>query len=996
MVNCNGDIINCTIADNTASEGGGLSHSDGNITNCIIWGNHFKQLAYSSHPTYSCIGDFAGGVGNIYIKPGFVNAAGADYHLRFDSACVDAGTNEPIWELGLDEDIDGNARPFDGNHDGTAVADMGAYEVSPPEAPYMALNQNVFVFHSSEGGPNPAEQILEISNPGTGRFKWKIAADCEWLDVWPISGVIAEEADEVTLQVDTDVLEAGGHICELTISSRQAVNSPLTVWIMLNIYNEGAIIVPLDYATIQGAIDYANDGETIIVEPGTYNENIEFGGKNITLRSIKPQDWAVVKQTIIQGDGTRPVVKFAGTEDPNCLLAGFTITGGSVPLGGGGIRGKWTEATVANCIIKNNTAGTHGGGIESINGCIDSCIIYANTAGETGGGIAYSNGKIVNCLVYDNRAYDWGGGMSNCGGDIINCTITANFSGDDYCGGLAWCSGTITNCIIWGNGSNPLYGSVRPTYSCYPGGHESGSINIEPEFVNESKHDYRLRLGSPCVDAGTNEPPGGLAEVDIDGNIRPIDGDYDGVAVADMGAYELTELIGIEIAGPEKVAASSIANYNLVARHEGGSVGGVTGGWVNWWVEPGTYASIYKDDDNGVLQTEEVDVRQDVTVYAEYVKGQVSMEAQKTVSILPVCPAGGALQLDGRDDYVEIVGFKGVTGVRSRTVSAWIKTTMTTVGEIISWGYDGDGDIWGEEDVGGHDWVFRVLAQGNLRLRVGGGGINGTTLVADGQWHHVAAVLESDGTPDVSDIKLYVDGIEDSTPSGTQRISTAGVSNVRIGVFGGVGALGDGHYFEGAIDEVRIWNVARTQQEILANMHRRMEGDEAGLVGYWNLDEGQGEIVYDLSPKGNNGYLHHGPAWIDAEVPIGFCNIEADVHIVPKTISSNNRLKRIMAIMHLPEGIGKGDVVRESFELYAGGLDGEPVGAILERVIVGGNMTRVFVLFDKDEVMNAVEHNGRVELTVVGRLKSGQYIYGRDTVRIVQPRRRRASGLRRR
>jgi len=117
--------------------------------------------------------------------------------------------------------------------------------------------------------------------------------------------------------------------------------------------------------------------------------------------------------------------------------------------------------------------------------------------------------------------------------------------------------------------------------------------------------------------------------------------------------------------------------------------------------------------------------------------------------------------------------------------------------------------------------------------------------------------------------------------------------------------------------------------------------------------------------------------------------VEVDVHIVPRVINRNNRMKRIMAIIRLPEGIGKGDVVRESFELYAGELDGEPIGAILARVIGWGNMTSVFVLFDKGEVMNAVGDVDRVDLTVVGRLESGRYIYGSDTVRIVQPRRRR-------
>jgi hypothetical protein len=598
-----------------------------------------------------------------------------------------------------------------------------------------------------------------------------------------------------------------------------------------------------------------------------------------------------------------------------------------------------------------------------------------------------------------------------------------------------------------------------------------GNITTDPLFINAQSDDYRLSLGSPCVDGGTNEPPGGLAETDIDGNIRLIDGNYDGEAVVDIGAYEQTELVGIEISGPEKVTERSTADYVLIARHEAGSSGKTAGGVVNWRVEPATYASI---DEDGVLWTQEVDSQQEITIYAEYMKGRVSMEARKAVSILPICPAGGALQFDGEDDYVEITGFKGVTGGRSRTVSAWIRTTMTTIGEIISWGYAGDGNTWGDEEVGGHNWRFMVLGEGNLRLGVGGGGINATTFVADGQWHHVAAVLESDGAPDVSDIKLYVDGIEESTTSSTQRINTVGYANVQIGVFGGMGRWLDGDllawppansgcYFEGAIDEVRIWNVGRTQDQIRADMHRRLEGNEAGLVGYWNLDEGQGQVVYDSSPKGNNGYLRHGPAWIDSDVQVGFCNtppvadaepgrtvfacidgiaevkldgsgsfdadgdeleyfwfigdeqiatgvdpnvelgvgehtielivndgvedsepyevvitvigpIEADVHIVPRVINRNNHLKRIIAIIRLPEGVSRRDVAEEPFELYANELDGEPIEAIWQRVIGVGKKANVFAWFDKDELIDALPNTGRVELTVFGKLKSGQCI----------------------
>jgi len=554
IMNSYGDIINCTIVDNRALDvGSGLASCYGNIINCIIWGNDIlfsREFPIRPQPTYCCIeGWVHSGRGNISAEPGFVNAAGGDYHLWPGSVCIDAGTNDPqdnaLAEPGRPPvelpptGLDGNPRPLDGNYDGTAVADMGAYELLPPAAPYMTFNQSEFVFHGLESGPNPAQQVLEIRNPGTGSFEWEILEDCEWLGVFPTSGQTAADTDEVTLQIEATGLEPGGYICELTISSREAVNSPLTVSVMLNIYrDDNALIVPLDYATIQAAIDAAADCDNIIVGMGTYNGNINLGGKNIVLRSIEPDDWAVVARTVIQGDGTESVVTFAGTEDPNCLFLGFTVTSGGPTHGGGGIVGRGMRATVANCVVKGNTTGKHGGGIHRVNGRIERCVIYGNRAGYTGGGIAFSNGRIVNCLVYGNRANDAGGGMVDCNGNIISCTVTGNMlSGNDNGSGLWLCNGTITNCIIWGNliwgrAFNQLGSSVSPTYSCFPGGSVGmGNINAEPGFVDVVGGDYHLRFNSACVDAGDNSVVDPNS-TDLDGNPRIING------IVDMGAYE--------------------------------------------------------------------------------------------------------------------------------------------------------------------------------------------------------------------------------------------------------------------------------------------------------------------------------------------------------------------------------------------------------------------------------------------------------------------------
>jgi hypothetical protein len=110
---------------------------------------------------------------------------------------------------------------------------------------------------------------------------------------------------------------------------------------------------------------------------------------------------------------------------------------------------------------------------------------------------------------------------------------------------------------------------------------------------------------------------------------------------------------------------------------------------------------------------------------------------------------GNALNFDGVNDYVEITGYKGVTGTSSRTCSAWIKTTSTQQGNILSWGAEQNGQ----------KWIFRVESDGSLAVGVWGGYIKTAAAINNGQWHHLTAVLNDDGSPAVNEILLYIDGI---------------------------------------------------------------------------------------------------------------------------------------------------------------------------------------------------------------------------------------------
>ncbi|MBE0536181.1 MAG: hypothetical protein IH624_10980 [Phycisphaerae bacterium] len=168
---------------------------------------------------------------------------------------------------------------------------------------------------------------------------------------------------------------------------------------------------------------------------------------------------------------------------------------------------------------------------------------------------------------------------------------------------------------------------------------------------------------------------------------------------------------------------------------------------------------------------------------------------------------GNALAFDGVDDSVVVTGYKGIGGGQSRTVCAWIKTT-DTAGEIVSWGANG---------VPGGRWILRTEENGYLRLEVGGAFIVGGTYICDDQWHHIAVVLENDGSPNVNELRLYVDGrLETPTAASDRTIDTRvddpAAGDVRIGVY-----APNARFFRGLIDDLRIYTRALTI-EAIANL----------------------------------------------------------------------------------------------------------------------------------------------------------------------------------
>ncbi|PHS79780.1 MAG: hypothetical protein COB59_00390, partial [Rhodospirillaceae bacterium] len=130
--------------------------------------------------------------------------------------------------------------------------------------------------------------------------------------------------------------------------------------------------------------------------------------------------------------------------------------------------------------------------------------------------------------------------------------------------------------------------------------------------------------------------------------------------------------------------------------------------------------------------------------------------------------------------------------------------------------------------------------------------------VTAGQWYHIA------GTYNGSEVALYIDGAKQGTTGATT--GTIG-SPANIGSIIGAEASGSGtsNYFTGSIDEVRVWNTTRTVTEIQDNMARQLNGDETGLAGYWNFNEGVGAQVIDQSAASNTGTVNNGATYQNLE-----------------------------------------------------------------------------------------------------------------------------------
>ena len=298
--------------------------------------------------------------------------------------------------------------------------------------------------------------------------------------------------------------------------------------------------VPEDFATPREAIEQSLPCDVVVVARGTYAGSVRFDGKDVDLSSV-----GSAADTAIEGTGG-PVVDIG----PGGQLRGFTVRNRVDPSGvGAAVHGSGAHlhenifdgrTAYFSGILAASSATPHiernvlrGNGCPAGDGVIDlgssSALVESNLIVDNQCGAIVGNGRLArvvnNTLVHNHVGIDWSAvpqtvpmALNNiiAGNDVG--LVVSDVSGPDQ----RWQSN-----LLFANGQN--YVGIDDQAGSI------GNLQDDPRFIDMTAGDYHLRADSPAIDAGLTAV---APERDLDGAGRPLDGNGDGMAVVDIGAYE--------------------------------------------------------------------------------------------------------------------------------------------------------------------------------------------------------------------------------------------------------------------------------------------------------------------------------------------------------------------------------------------------------------------------------------------------------------------------
>ena len=229
-----------------------------------------------------------------------------------------------------------------------------------------------------------------------------------------------------------------------------------------------------------------------------------------------------------------------------------------------------------------------------------------------------------------------------------------------------------------------------------------------------------------------------------------------------------------------------------------------------------------------------------------------------------------SLNFDGSNQYIQISNSNDInTGSNNhshKTIEAWFSVDNKDITSRKQTIYEQGGTVRG----------LNIYIYGGS-LYVGGwnepsnesnwnpGTFLSTSSIENNTWYHVALTLDGGSSVTNNAFKGYLNGVEFGSGDGSKLWNHAGdvsIARNRDTKFHS-GDYNSAKYFDGKIDEVRLWNITRTQAQIASKKDTVLKGDENGLTSYFNFQENSGSIANDTQTQSNNdGSIINSPSWV--------------------------------------------------------------------------------------------------------------------------------------
>jgi hypothetical protein len=213
---------------------------------------------------------------------------------------------------------------------------------------------------------------------------------------------------------------------------------------------------------------------------------------------------------------------------------------------------------------------------------------------------------------------------------------------------------------------------------------------------------------------------------------------------------------------------------------------------------------------------------------------------------------GTSLHFDGTNDYVNCGNASSLNITGSITVEAWINADTWNAN---SWG----GTIVSKDNTNQTGYALRCGNNGMLSFVIGSGGawheVLSAAVMSTGRWNYVVGVYDG------ATMSIYVNGVLAGQQSLTGSIGVSALS-MYVGNSPGFPT----RFFDGKIDEVRLFNVARTEAQIRSDMCNTLTGTETGLVNYWQFNNGSGTTLSDVvgSSTGTLTNMDAATCWVES------------------------------------------------------------------------------------------------------------------------------------